>query len=179
MLITTKYVVGQNYLYRTHFSSSYRLWSPRSCDAVNDSHGKWGRDLWAGSLSDLTGGHSGMGFDCGGSASWPAWPCRWTVCPRGPCERSSPQSPPSPPCWRIPRSAAATRLWSSQSQHRVILVCIVPPYHHNIPDTDVCHSIQYLYTIYKYNKNSNYFLVLFLILSVSFYLHILLLFLDS
>ncbi len=81
-------------------------------DKMTDSRDKWRRGLSVESPSDLSGGRSGRGFGCGGSASWLVWPCHWTACPGEPCGRSSRQSRSSRPRRTVPRNASATLLWN-------------------------------------------------------------------
>lgn len=93
-----------------------RKWPPceyRSIDKLTDSHDKWRRDLSAESLSDSSGGRSGRGFGCGGSASWHVWPCHWTVCQDELCGRSSRQGQSGRQWWTVPRNASVTLLWNS------------------------------------------------------------------
>lgn len=72
---------------------------------VHPLHDKWRLGPWEVTLSDLSEGHNGRGFDCGGSASWHVWPYHWTVCPDELCGRSSLHRWSVRPHRTVPRNA--------------------------------------------------------------------------
>lgn len=74
------------------------------------SHDTWRFGLLEVNLSDLSEKDSGRGFDCGGSASWPAQLCHWSVCLDELCGTSSLQTRCARPRRTVPHNASARHL---------------------------------------------------------------------